>query len=484
MNALMALLLVISYAAGALIVTELVIYEGPNLSITKNGTGLAAPPIIVFGLSLFLQGIISLFAARHCGPHWLDNTDMLATTKKQIDDGIIFPRPHRCMRNVLQGQSTTPYLVTTPVPLAIPDPLEPSTRQPSAWSVNPTVKKAAIVVWGLIPVYTIWGAIIYALSVYVNTRVSKSGKIQTVGIGIEKLTDFSWAYVPNLNTQAFGIAYLTTNAKESATLPSATWPSIFLAFMAIQCGLTLTLHYCEAIINSTRDEHVWRLAMGDEGVPTLEKRLLRVAWDVVSNSWQSFFLLVTKPFRPTLNTTQDEHVGRQVASWRRVAISLQGLLRVASRLASSNWRSAFLLGTKFFCHWLLAQSFQVTGYFAQTFQVSGALARSNFIGISVLARCAQIWYLSAALVGFATITTLIAKYKPRGPLPAAYGHFQTLADLIDEWHPVVYWGDKSNQNNVFHAGTSNHRLPQVQMGRMYGGELDPKWPSTANMQSV
>ncbi|KZP24937.1 hypothetical protein FIBSPDRAFT_929515 [Athelia psychrophila] len=469
MNALMALLLVISYAAGALIITELEILEGPNFSITKNGTGLAAPPIIVFGLSLFLQGIISLFAAGLCGPHWLDNTDMLATTKKQIDDGIIVPRPHRCMRNVLQGESTIPY------------PLEPSARQPSAWSANPTVKKAAIVMWGLIPVYTIWGAIIYALSVYVSTRSSKSGDIQTVGVGIEKLTQFSWAYVPNLNTQAFGVAYLTNHAKESATLPSATWPSIFLAFMAIQSGLTLALHYCEAIINSTRDEHVWRRAMGDTGVSTSEKMLLRVAWDVVSSNWKIVCNLVTKLFRPTPNTTQDEHVRRQAASWLRVDISLQRLLKVVSRVVSSNWRSAFLLGTKFFCHWLLAQSFQVTGVFARS--VSGASTVSYFLGIEVLARCAQLWYLSAALVVFATITTLIANYKPRGPQPAAYGHFQTLADLIDEWHPVVYWGDKSNQNNVFHAGTSNQRLPQVQMGRMYGGELDPKWPSTANMQS-
>ncbi|KZP23082.1 hypothetical protein FIBSPDRAFT_466904 [Athelia psychrophila] len=303
MNALMALLLVISYAAGALIVTELKILEGPDF-IPYNGTGLAAPPIIVFGLSLFLQGVISLFGARHCGPHWLDNADMLATTKKQIKDGIITPRPQRCMRNVLQGRTTTPY------------PLEPSARQPSAWSANPTVKKAVIVMWGLIPVYAIWGAIIFALSVYVNTRSTKSGDIQTVGVGTAKLTHLSWAYVPNLNTQAFGVAFLTAHPKESATLPSATWPSIFLAFMAMQCGLTLTLHYCEAIINSTRDEEVWRRAMGDEGVLISEKGLLRVAWDVISSR-----------------------------SWPRVAISRQRLRRVVS----SNWRNAFLLGTKFFC---------------------------------------------------------------------------------------------------------------------------------------
>ncbi|KZP23070.1 hypothetical protein FIBSPDRAFT_1043201 [Athelia psychrophila] len=468
MNALMALLLVISYAAGALIVTQLQIFEGPDL-IIHNGTGLAAPPIIVFGLSLFLQGIISLFGARHCGPHWLDNADMLATTKKQIKDGIITPRPHRCMRDVLQGQTTTPY------------PLKPSARQPSAWSANPTVKMAVIVMWGLVPVYTIWGAIIFALSVYVSARTSKSGDIQTVGIGSEKLTGFSWAYVPNFNTQAFGVAYLTTNPKESATLPSATWPSVFFALMAIQSGLTLALHYCEAVINSTRDEHVWRRAMDDTGVPTSEKMLLKVAWDVVSNSWQIICNLVTKPFshseeKRNGSQDRDERDRSRTAIWPRVVISLRELLKRVSRLVSSSWRNGFLLGTKFFCHWLLAQSFQVTGVFSQTFQPSGALAKSNFLGIEILARCAQLWYLSAALVVFATITTCIAIYKPRGPLPAAYGHFQTLADLIDEWHDVVFWGHKSGPDTggVCYAGTSSVKslVHGIHKERMYGGDLN------------
>ncbi|KZP24931.1 hypothetical protein FIBSPDRAFT_950643 [Athelia psychrophila] len=165
---------------------------------------------------------------------------------------------------------------------------------------------------------------------------------------------------------------------------------------------------------------------------------------------------------------------------KKVAISPQRLLRVVSgsvsRSISSNWRNAFLLSTKFFCHWLLAQSFQVTGVFSQTFQVSGALAGSNFLAIEILARYAQLWYLSAALVVFATITSSIAIYKPRGPLPAAYGHFQTLADLIidewpipdnnllgksnlsHQWPTVLYRGHKLNNGGVCHAGTTRIRV--------------------------
>ncbi|KZP23075.1 hypothetical protein FIBSPDRAFT_1043204 [Athelia psychrophila] len=453
MNALMALLLVMSYASSELVVMRLQHLEGPDYSITKYRPGLSAPPIIVFGISLFLQGVISLFGAYHCGPYWLESTNVLATTKWQIERNIIVRRQHRCMRNVLQGQSTTPDPRTTagpptaldplipPDPLTTPDPLEPSARQPSAWSASPAVKTAVIVVWGLIPVYTIWGAIIYALSIYAFEWKSKSGNIQTIGIGSTKLSEISWAFLPNENELSFGVAYLTTHAKEAASLPSWAWPSILLAFMAIQSGLTLALHYCEAIINTTRDEHIWRQAADDRGV-------------AISQQW---------PLRAAL----------------------------------SSWRNVFLLVGKSFCHWIFGHSLTAVGEFAQSFDNSGALTGSNFLGIEVLATCAQVWYLSAVLVGFATVTTVMAKYKPRGPQPAAYGHFQTLADLIDEWpperpipgyklDPVLYWGHKRDKDGVCHAGTSSDKslVHPVDMEGMYGGELDEEPSSTAKTQCV
>ncbi|KAG2101819.1 uncharacterized protein F5147DRAFT_708153, partial [Suillus discolor] len=46
---------------------------------------------------------------------------------------------------------------------------------------------------------------------------------------------------------------------------------------------------------------------------------------------------------------------------------------------------------------------------------------------------------------------------------AAYGHLQTLANLIDEWSPVMWWGHKEDGIPYCHAGTSNHPLPDVEM---------------------
>lgn len=61
--------------------------------------------------------------------------------------------------------------------------------------------------------------------------------------------------------------------------------------------------------------------------------------------------------------------------------------------------------------------------------------------------------LSACLVPLANLITLIARYRPRGPQPATYGHIQTLADLVDEWSPTRYWGHKSGDPLECHAGT-------------------------------
>ncbi|OJA18937.1 hypothetical protein AZE42_12744 [Rhizopogon vesiculosus] len=64
----------------------------------------------------------------------------------------------------------------------------------------------------------------------------------------------------------------------------------------------------------------------------------------------------------------------------------------------------------------------------------------------------QIWNLCIALFTFACFFTLIALYRPRGPQPAAYGHLQTLANLVDEWSPVIWWGHKEDGILYCHAG--------------------------------
>jgi hypothetical protein len=79
--------------------------------------------------------------------------------------------------------------------------------------------------------------------------------------------------------------------------------------------------------------------------------------------------------------------------------------------------------------------------------------------------------LSLILAAFATY---LARWQPKGPQPAAYGHIQTLADLIDEWHVGesvrLWWGDKGlADGNVRHAGTSTQKesIGLIQTNRFY-----------------
>lgn len=64
----------------------------------------------------------------------------------------------------------------------------------------------------------------------------------------------------------------------------------------------------------------------------------------------------------------------------------------------------------------------------------------------------QIFYLAFALFVFALALTFVARKRPHGPQPAAYGHLQTLANLVDEWSPTMWWGHKKDGMPVSHAG--------------------------------
>jgi hypothetical protein len=64
----------------------------------------------------------------------------------------------------------------------------------------------------------------------------------------------------------------------------------------------------------------------------------------------------------------------------------------------------------------------------------------------------QIWNLCIALFILACFFTFVALRRPHGPQPAAYGHVQTLANLVDEWSPVMWWGHKEDGIPYCHAG--------------------------------
>jgi hypothetical protein len=67
----------------------------------------------------------------------------------------------------------------------------------------------------------------------------------------------------------------------------------------------------------------------------------------------------------------------------------------------------------------------------------------------------QIWNLAIVLTFFSLACTFTANRRPRGPQPATYGDLQTLANLVDEWSPTMWWGHKEDRILICHAGTCN-----------------------------
>jgi hypothetical protein len=87
----------------------------------------------------------------------------------------------------------------------------------------------------------------------------------------------------------------------------------------------------------------------------------------------------------------------------------------------------------------------------------------------------QIFYFAGFSFLVALFGTYLAFRRPRGYLPAAYGHIQTMADIIDEWADsgCMFWGQKADgfQSGLSFAGTSTRWLKEPSEDRLYGGAL-------------
>lgn len=110
-------------------------------------------------------------------------------------------------------------------------------------------------------------------------------------------------------------------------------------------------------------------------------------------------------------------------------------------------------------------------------------------------------YLCFAFMGAALVVGMLFAFgvtdflsQPKGYQPAAFGHIQTLANLVDDWTPLekegadlklgrkalaylhlrrpktgaLYWGHKSgNHGEICHAGTADHPLPDIHPDEIY-----------------
>jgi hypothetical protein len=120
--------------------------------------------------------------------------------------------------------------------------------------------------------------------------------------------------------------------------------------------------------------------------------------------------------------------------------------------------------SKALLHWLLGQCLS-TSIFYDSPKFVDTLPSDDYIGVGGLYEFdmiyMRIFVFSIVATFLAIFTTYLALQRPKGFQPAAWGHFQTLANLIDDWNPGLdgrlWWGDKGvDGDGVRHAGTSGN----------------------------
>jgi len=156
---------------------------------------------------------------------------------------------------------------------------------------------------------------------------------------------------------------------------------------------------------------------------------------------------------------------RDEANWRR-ASSPQGSQRTSNALVAllTSYPSLILFCLKPFTHWIYGLSFAIDVYNGVYFYAP------------------QILYLTLTILLLTAFASFLTFSKYKGSQPVAFGHLQTLVDLIDVWperKDRMYWGDKGivktrdndaapdNQDGVRCAGTYWHSLPAIQLDKMY-----------------
>ncbi|KAJ3908164.1 hypothetical protein F5879DRAFT_398589 [Lentinula edodes] len=221
----------------------------------------------------------------------------------------------------------------------------------------------------------------------------------------------SWAFIPTNNSNAFVFGPSFTGSP----LSPSSWIICYIALVVAQGALALALHCSEMIMDVLRDEHIWRQAVHRKG---------------------------TKPVNPILALV-------------------------------NFWPCDVLRIAKFFLHWVFGFCLTLQGtiaYFGDPDhpQDDGSDTQSS---LQVIMRSVQTWYLMLFLALFCAFVTVMALHNPRGPQPAAYGHIQTLANLIDDWAPdmTMWWGHKEGEG-IYNESAENEENRDQKMIH-HAGEL-------------
>ena len=230
---------------------------------------------------------------------------------------------------------------------------------------------------------------------------------------------------------------------------AVTWILVILWLLVILCFLLAgIIHHFIGILAPELD-HSW----GSWSVAwTAETQLLLLsplgsATETIAGTIGIIFLFAVMQAPLTFGIHCAEllvNLSRDEVFWRKASTSKGCRLEEydSIKAAFTSWQSIGLFVFKGVLHWLFGLSIQVV---------------ENQLWMAPV----HLIYLACLAALCALFITYISTRRPKGYQPAAYGHLQTLVDLIDEWCAIMYWGHKADYYQVCHAGTAASPLPQV-----------------------
>jgi hypothetical protein len=156
---------------------------------------------------------------------------------------------------------------------------------------------------------------------------------------------------------------------------------------------------------------------------------------------QSFLTFALHCVELLFNLSRDE------AAWRE--LETVGVDADASMKSNVSRQTLIMLAMKAIIQW-------VFGY-ALTADVSFNIALLPIIALMVL------------FVILAIGSEWMLKKRPKGSLPATYGEFDRVIQLVDDWdYGRLFWGDKGCfKDGMRRAGTSGQRLPDLKPDTLY-----------------
>ncbi|KIJ52963.1 hypothetical protein M422DRAFT_775997 [Sphaerobolus stellatus SS14] len=364
LNLVMALLLILSYAAVSLSVLQFtaVVSTYPEdgsrpIDCDNTVTDAAwksicifAAPLLILGTCILLKAAIVI--AGLCRTRILSwSSSPLDTTAAVIVSGQVSPMSGRCMYSVLDNTSPK---IRHSQNKSVP-PKKPSSTQPSAWQSHRDIRRIVKVLWVLVVSCGAWGGII------VRTWHSASNA-RPPNVSNKFLPGLdSWSFIPTDKSNA--LVFGPSCGPLSEPIPATSWVICFIVLIVIQGALTMALHCCELIINVLRDENTWRKATTKEGT------------------------------KPTINP-----IKAVVAFWPSVA------LQVAKPIL--HWMFGFCLSLK-----------AVIAYVGDTTTYASPDDGNTQASLQVIMRSVQTWYFMIAFAVFSSLMTFLATRHPKGPQP-------------------------------------------------------------------